>query len=156
MIKAIISVIIFAGFLLGGNVLGLSRAMADTGVEIKVAKEWKGSHCGYTKPERLVIKTEDQWREVWEKMHRLRLPTPERPKIDFEREMVVAVFMGQRKTGGYEIEITEIEERKGEIIVEVEEKEPPPESIRAMALTQPYHIVVIKKSSFPVRLQPVE
>jgi hypothetical protein len=140
-------------FVFVGNLFGLSKKMADTGVEIKVEKEWKGNHCGYTEPDKLVIKTEDRWREVWEKMHRLQLPGPKPPAIDFKKNMVIAVFMGERKTGGYEIEITRIEERKKEIVVEVEEKEPPPESMRTMTLTQPYHIVVIKRSPFPVKFR---
>jgi hypothetical protein len=52
-----------------------------------------------------------------------------------------------------EIEITKIEERKEEIVVEVEEKEPPPDAIRTMTLTQPYHLIVIKRSPFPVKFQ---
>ena len=120
---------------------------------IGVEKEWKGYHCGYTKAARLIVKTEDRWKEVWGKVHRLRLPQQELPKIDFQKEMVIAVFMGERKSGGYEIEIREIIKTEKEIVVQVEEKEPSPESLRTMALTQPYHIVVVKKSPLPVRFQ---
>jgi len=83
----------------------------------------------------------------------LRLPKPAVPKIDFEKEMVIAVFMGERKSGGYEIKITKIIKTEKEIVVEVEEKEPPRESLQSMALTQPYHIAVIKSSPLPVRFQ---
>jgi hypothetical protein len=153
MIKAIVSVIIFTAFLFSGNIFALPRKMAETGVETEVEKEWKGNHCGYTEPERLVVKTKNQWGEVWGKMHRLRLSTPELPVIDFKKEMVIAVFMGERKTGGYEIEITRVTQRENKIFVEVEEKEPPSESLQTMALTQPYHIILIKRSSLPVRFQ---
>jgi len=121
------------------------RGIISNGVKVEVKREWKGAHCGYREPERLVIKTEDQWREVWKKIHHLQLPTPELPVVDFKKEMVIAVFMGERKSGGYEIEIKKIAQREKEIIVEVEEREPPPESIQTQALTQPYHLIVIHK-----------
>ncbi len=120
---------------------------------IGVEKEWKGYRCGYSEAARLVIKTEDRWKEVWRKVHLLRVPKPELPEIDFQEEMIIAVFMGDRKSGGYEIEIREIIKTEKEIVVQVEEKEPSPESLRTMALTQPYHIIVVKSSLLPVRFQ---
>ncbi len=144
--------IVIALLLHSENTFALSGMMPKT-VKIEIQKEWKGYHCGYTEPSRVVIYTEDQWKEIWEKVHILRLPRPGLPKIDFEKNMVVAVFMGKRSEGGYEIEITKINKTEEEIIVEVKEKEPPPGSLRTMALPQPYHIVVIKRSLLPVRFQ---
>lgn len=86
-------------------------------------------------------------------MNVLRLPRPELPEIDFEKEMVVAIFMGERSSGGYEIEIINIIKTEKQIAIEVEEEEPPPESLRTMVFTQPYHIVVIKRYSLPVVFQ---
>lgn len=117
---------------------------------VGIEEQWKGNYSGYTAPSHMVIETEDQWREVWEQVHRFRRPRPELPGLDFEEKMVVAVFMGQRSSGGYRIEITQITEKKKEIVVDVVQKEPPPGSIRTMALTQPYHMVVIKKSRLSV------
>lgn len=130
-----------------------SCSPSSTASEIKIRQQWKGLYCGYREPTRLVIKTEDQWREVWEKLRFLRLPRPELPKIDFEKEMVVAVFMGECTSGGYSIEIINIIRTEEEIVVVVEEKEPLPESLRTMALTQPYHVVVVKRSPLPVRFR---
>jgi len=143
--------VIIAIILCGENTFALS--IPKTGVNINIEKEWRGYNCGYTEPSGLVIKTEDQWREVWEKMNDLRFPGPEIPEIDFEKKMVIAVFMGKRSSGGYEIEIIKITRTEYEIVVEVKEKEPPAESFRTMALTQPYHMVVIKRFPLPERFQ---
>jgi len=132
-------------FLGGKNLCSLSENNLSQGNKIKIEREWKGIRCGYKEPLRLVIKSEDQWREVWKKIHHLQLPTPELLVVDFEKEMVIAVFMGERKSGGYEIEIKKIVEREKEFIVEVEEREPPPESMQTQAFTQPYHLIVIQK-----------
>lgn len=128
----------------------------ETAVEIKILQEWKGTYSSYPNSSRLLIKTEDQWQEVWEKVHALRLPCPELPEISFEKKMAIAVFMGTRRSGGYEIMIKKITKKEKEIIVEVEEKEPPPESLRTMALAQPYHIVVIKRPLLPIRFQDLQ
>jgi hypothetical protein len=133
-------------------------ACADTasqrGEQITIERSWKGHHCGYTEPSKLVITTKDRWKEVWRKVHRRRLPRPELPDIDFGQEMVVAVFMGERSTGGYEVEVASVIRTEKEIVVDVRETQPPSGSPRTMALTQPYHIVVIERSPLPVRFQP--
>jgi len=151
--KATVLTVIIAIILLSDNTFTLSGMRQEVGVKIKIEKEWKGNHCGYSKAARLVIKSKDRWKEVWGKMHHLRLSKPELPKIDFQKEMVIAVFMGEHKSGGYEIEIIRVTKTEEEIVVEVEEKQPPPESLRTMALTQPYHIAVIKRSPLRVRFQ---
>ena len=133
--------------------LGIQTAYAVSGIKLKIEKEWKGYHCGYTEPLRVVIYTENQWDEIWKKVQVLRLPVPELPKIDFGKEMVIAVFMGTRSSGGYEIEIKNISKTEKEIVVGVEEKEPSSDSLRTMAVTSPYHLVIVKRSSLPVRFQ---
>ena len=139
--------------LLSENTFPLSGTIPETGVNIKIQKEWKGFHSDYREATSLVIKTEEQWKEVWERVHLLRLPRPELPKIDFQKEMVIAVFMGERSSGGYSIEIIKITKTAKEIVVVVKGKEPPPGSLRTMVLTQPFHIAVVKGFSLPVRFQ---
>lgn len=126
---------------------------AETGEEIKVMKEWKGNHCGYTEPDQLIIKDEAQWRRVWKEMHRFQTPPPKPPSVDFAKEIVLAVFMGERKTGGYEIEIERLLRTEGGILIEVGEKHPPPESITTQVITQPYHLIVISKPEKTIPLQ---
>jgi len=146
---AIIFVLILGLF----NIFAHSGIKPETEEKIKINKEWKGSRCGYVEPSKSVISTEDQWKEIWDKMFRYLLPEPELPKIDFEKEMILAAFMGERRTGGYEIRIKRVRKTDKEIIAYIEERKPDPESFRTMALTQPYHVVVIKKYSLPVRFQ---
>ncbi len=140
--------------------LGIQTAYAVSGttpkiatIRLKIEKQWKGNHSGYTKATRLVIYTQNQWKEVWEKINSLRLPKPELPNIDFKKKMVIAVFMGERQSGGYDIEIIDIFKKEKEIVVVVDEKEPSPDSLQTMALTSPYHVVIVKRSSLPVRFQ---
>ena len=135
------------------TVYALSGSRPETEEKIKIKKEWKGSRCGYVEPSKSVISTEEQWKEIWDKMFRYLLTQQELPKIDFDTEMILAAFMGERRTGGYEIRIKRIMKTDKEIVAYIEEREPDPESFRTMALTQPYHVVVIKKYSLPVRFR---
>ena len=99
----------------------------------------------------VVISTEDEWKKVWSQVSSPQLLKPALPEVNFETEIVIAVSMGERQTGGYGIEIKRIVRHVEEIIVEVEEQHPRPDSLVTMALTQPYHIVIIPKFDLPVR-----
>jgi hypothetical protein len=140
-----------AAFLLSKPAIALSGGGPDTGGKIRIEREWKGSQSGYTFPSKYIIETDVQWGEVWDKVHRFRHPKPALPEIDFKNETVIAVFMGVKKSGGYDIFITEIIETEKEINVMVKERKPSPDTVQIMVLTQPYHIVVIKKRPLPIR-----
>ena len=148
-ILAVLSVIVFGCPM----ACALPEARSETGAEITIKREWKGTFCGYAEPERLVISSEGLWRQVWEKVHSTRHPRPELPEVDFEKDTVLAAFMGQRRSGGYSTEITEITKTAEAVVVEIKEQGPDPESDRIMALTQPYHLVLIKRFSLPVRFE---
>ena len=129
-----------------GNLLASSTIEPSPEVKINIEREWKGIRGGYTEPQRLIILTQEEWEEVWKKVYNLSIPHPALPEIDFDKEMAIAVFMGERNSGGYRIEIEEIVESEEEIVVKVKETSPSPESFLTMALTQTYHIVVIEKT----------
>jgi hypothetical protein len=66
--------------------------------------------------------------------------------VDFDQSMVIAVFMGQRSTGGYDIEIKRIVDRNDQVIVYYETTEPSEDDMLAQVITSPYHIVKIDLS----------
>ena len=55
--------------------------------------------------------------------------------------MVVGVFMGQRETGGYQIEIIGVERTASVLRVLYVTREPEAGAILTQALTQPFHLV---------------
>src|SRR5690554_1328146 len=63
------------------------------------------------------------------------------PNIDFAKSRVVALFMGEKNTGGYTIGIESVRQEKGKVIVKV--KKTYPDGMATMALTQPYMIAKI-------------
>lgn len=65
------------------------------------------------------------------------------PKIDFTKQRVVAVFLGQRNSGGYAIKIKNVTEKGDKIYVEIEKISPKPGENATMAITNPYSIAKI-------------
>lgn len=121
------------------------------GKPLQILAEWKGAHSGITQLQRKVITSAKDWEKLWQEVHRNRIPIPPVPKLDFERQMVLATFMGERQTGGYTIQITKVVAHNGEVVAHVRETVPPKGAIVIQVLTQPYHIVVVPKVNAPIR-----
>lgn len=116
----------------------------------------KGMKSGLSERKFIIIKSEKKWENIW-RLHKAPLvPEKQIPLIDFRQEMIVAVFSGEKKTGGYGIEITKIEENRyrTELIVYFLEAQPRSNAIVTQALTQPYHIVKAARTGFTVKFIP--
>jgi hypothetical protein len=107
----------------------------------------RGMQSNIDSTRQAVAHTEAEFAAIW-KAHNYDKPAP---AVDFAREMVVAVFMGSRPTGGFSVEIVSATERDGQIVVSYRERMPSSDAITAQVLTSPYHIAAIGKSDKPVR-----
>jgi hypothetical protein len=116
----------------------------------------KGFRSGIKERKFVVIKTEKEWEEFWRLHKKTFLPEQQIPPVDFKQEMVIAVFSGEKRTGGYGIEITRVEENLGKSQLEVFflETHPSPKSMVTQDLTQPCHIVNLKKVDVPLVFIP--
>jgi len=101
----------------------------------------KGSSCGHSDRKDHVINSQDEWEELWD----ITYSNPDVPTIDFQRNTIIAVYLGYRATGGFGIEIKAIVEKIYGIVVHVKETSPEPGSPVTLANTQPYHIVKTRK-----------
>lgn len=63
---------------------------AATPAPVSVLRSWSGPNSGVKKARAEILTTEDQWKKTWAEHD----PAAELPKIDFEREMVLAIFDG--------------------------------------------------------------
>lgn len=98
------------------------------------------------------IRDAETWRLLWER-HAAAVPgAGDVPEVDFTREMVFVYFDGDRPTAGYQVEITEIRDRGELLVALVEERGPPPGSMVAQVLTQPYHIVRLPRRDQEITL----
>jgi hypothetical protein len=91
--------------------------------------------------------TEVDWEALWT-AHAGRAPLPE---VDFSTEMVVAVFLGTRPTGGFGVEIIGAHTENGALVVEYVERRPGRGGFVAQVLTTPFHIVKVPRHEGAVR-----
>lgn len=139
-----------------GIILGLTVGLlsgcrvGDAQTLVTIEAQWQGFFSEATEPQEWVIADPETWAAVWHQTNPGIPPSPV-PAIDFSRSMVIGAALGQRMTGGYEVRITEIVEQAGELVVRVEQVAPPPDAMTIAALTQPFHLVQIPRSTLPVR-----
>ena len=99
----------------------------------------------------LILKESKAFDPIWKQAYGNVDPRPNLPEIDFSKEMAIAVFLGTKNSGGFDIEIMKIKELETHIEVFVKNTRPDPDGMVTMALTSPFHIVKLKKQSKEVK-----
>jgi len=103
----------------------------------------KGYRSGVRAPLQVVARSQNEWTALWREHASGDSSSRPPPAIDFEKEVVVALFLGERPTGGYDVQISRAEQTNDGLIIYYREKDPPPGGMVIQALTQPFHIVRI-------------
>ena len=122
-----------------------------TGLELNTIE--KGLFSGVTEKKNLVIRTQDEQARLWNKHTSMRILPPEAPVIDFTKDMLLAVFMGQKPSGGFVVEIRRVEKYENELVVFFSEVEPSANAMVTAVLTQPHHIIRIEESNLSVEFK---
>ncbi len=134
--------VLFMGRL--SNPGGQRGSDADTPRELPFIREFRGSQALLDAPAaNLVARNQREWERIWRYSAGTRMPRPEVPEIDFNAHMIIAVFMGQRSSGGYAVTIDSVTEKENHVEVRYTTRSPGPGDMVTMALTSPYHIVVV-------------
>ena len=102
----------------------------------------KGDQSNIDDAKQVLVRTEAEWTRLWQQ----HTPDRPRPKVDFSKEMVVAVFMGSRPNAGFSTAITSATSANGALIVRYKETAPAAGAVSAQILTFPYHIAAIGKA----------
>lgn len=99
-------------------------------------------------PRKVIVRDAVSYQQLWQLHH----PNQsEAPPVNFDEEMVVAIFLGEQATGGYAVTIDKITENTRGIDVKYTVTRPDPEDMVIQILTAPTHWVAIKKSDVPLR-----
>ncbi len=121
----------------------------EQGEAVPIAQQWTGWNATQSKPRREVVRDAASWNALWRVMFGNNVPIPDVPEIDFQKHMVIGVFMGTRPSGGYSVKLARIVEND-KIKVFVRQQSPGPDDMVTMALTSPFHVVVVPRSEKPV------
>jgi len=136
-----------ASFLL---LLASCTACAATAATMPFATLAKGLASGVGQPTQIVVRSQTDWAALWSRHMRTQIAPPPPPSVDFSRDMVLALFMGERPTGGYAIEVTRIERTDHGLSVHYLTSRPDPSAMQTQALTQPFHLVTVPRVDDPV------
>lgn len=92
----------------------------------------------------LVIKNNDQWNILKNRLTSYSITQLNETDIDFEKYQVIAIIDEVRHSGGYSVDITKISQTKTSIIVNIEQLK---KGDLTSVITQPFHIVKIAKTA---------
>ena len=110
----------------------------------------QGAYSGISDAVEAAVTSKEEWGIFWEKHASTQSPAPVLPDIPFDTDMVIYVFCGERSSGGHSVSIKSIEASGGNLKVVYETISPPPGGVCTMAMTQPHHMVRLKKCDLPV------
>ena len=108
---------------------------------------------GFTGPEQLVLRERAAWQAAWARLHE-GMVAPALPTVDFTREMVVVLALGERSSGGYEVRFDGITASGANATVRYTITEPGPACMTTQALTTPVDVVRVPRVTGTVRFEP--
>ena len=111
---------------------------------------------GRIEKEIVIISDQNALKSIYNELNLSQEPSYEVPIINFETELAIVFFMGQKNTGGHNISVKSINESEKYVILNYEEKGPKPTDMVTMVITQPYCLVKIKKPSKELKFTQVE
>jgi hypothetical protein len=109
----------------------------------------RGPMSAITDARQVVVRSSVEWEALW-KEHGVTQPLP---VVNFSKEIVAAVFLGSRPTGGFNVEILSTRLEGDALIVEYGERRPGRGDIVSQVLTSPFHIVRLPAHKGPVRFE---
>jgi hypothetical protein len=133
-------------FVLACGMAMVGCLIANAADEKAVRTLSKGAFSGISQAKQEVIKDQPTWEKFWAKHNVAMKPSAQLPKVDFSKEMVIAVTLGKKTSGGYSIEIMAVEPTASALKISVKRTSPAPGAIVITALTAPFHFVAVPKS----------
>ncbi len=129
--------------LLGFCAFLLPAVSSNSGEGVPFSTIDQGIHSGVDTNKVVAIRDAALWSTVWKEHKRTLLSPEEPPAVDFAKEMVIAVFMGRRPSGGFSVNIKDISasEPAAGLTVHFEEVKPGRGCFATAMITSPYHIV---------------
>jgi hypothetical protein len=127
----------------------IDNPMAEKNEESAPSQEFtillQEAYGGLEKSEERLITNENELKEIYGIINRFRRPGIPVPKVDFKSHIVVALFMGEKVTGGFSTEVDSVSIENDNMVVHIKENAPKSTDIVTMAICQPFCFVLIPK-----------
>ncbi len=111
--------------------------------------EWKGQFASVLQGAQRVIESTAQWKTLWSEIGQAAPAAP-----DFKSSFAVAVFLGQRNTGGYRVEWLQPDASGAATVVRY--KEMTPQGITMQVMTQPYAVKVFPRGQRQIKVEAAQ
>lgn len=108
------------------------------------------SYSSISTAQNLLIKDEASWAKLWTEHVSNMMPAPPMPSVDFSKNMVLALFMGQKPNGCYGMNVVNVWRADGKLSVAIHRSVPVEASICTMALTSPAELIQLARTDEPV------
>jgi len=108
----------------------------------------RGSNSNHKETSFLSIDNSEKLADIFKIINSTKSPGIKIPHIDFENESLLTLFMGEKNTGGYKIEIDRI--YSNENTTSVFYKEITPSGMVTQIMTQPFYMAKINKVDQPI------
>jgi hypothetical protein len=113
------------------------------------------SVSGVQTAQNLVIKDSAAWGALWATHTGSMTPAPVIPGVDFSKKMVIAVFLGQRANGCYDIDDLSVWRSAGKINVAHRDHVPGATSVCSMGIITPAYLIELDRSDEPVEFNAI-
>jgi hypothetical protein len=138
-----------------GMGLALVLALSVAGMTVppeRITTIARGTLSGISEAREVVVRDAAEWDTLW----RQHAPEQQAPSVDFNRQTVIAVFMGTRPSAGFEVTIETVEAGRDGVVVRYRASRPAPDAMAAQILTSPFHIVSVSRFEGRARFVPVD
>jgi hypothetical protein len=129
-----------------------SPSPAPAGTSVPMTPINSNRMSGIDTPQQSVVRTPAEFEALWRK----HAPSQPMPTVDFSKQMVLAVFLGSRPSGGFGVQITGVQASGKDLVVQWVEMRPAPGMAAATVMTAPAHLVAVPQSEGAVRFEKVE
>jgi hypothetical protein len=98
------------------------------------------------------LRSTEEWEDLWRS-----LPTrQDAPSVAFDETMMVGVFVGNRPTAGYRIEVTGVRVDGETLVVSWREVAPAPGAAVNQTVTTPFAVAAVSRHDGPVRFEKLQ
>jgi len=120
-----------------------SMGGGDSGANILAT----GSHSNMKDQQYSDIHNQADFDALWNKAFANQSSAPDKPVVDFSKDMVLAVFIGEQPTGGFRIRISKVDTSGADIEVTVVGIQPGQNCRHTQTSTEPFLIATIPAST---------
>ncbi len=132
--------------------LALSGCTSPTGKDITFSVLSHGTQSSFTLEQQKVFRTQGEFETFW-KANSTPTPLASIGTIDYGRETLILLALGEKSTGGYDIRVDRVTLAGNNVLVNYTKISPALNSYNDEVLTQPYVLIKLSKRVTPEQVQ---